>query len=243
MARLDLRKAAGIPISLNEGEILFDGFTYQTKRSYGLEHIKNELLNDDVHTPENISSTYFGIDHDEVFFNKGMNLNLTVLMPNMLGIEFLKTRSKVRKNTHTIIDVLLGGGVLIQQNFSDSDNGTVYITNLKKGSKAIIFSGYDYVLSNTKSTPLVYFEVTSLKSDSINQLDDMKGMSYYVIRKNAKQEIVRNPIYKEVNKPTKINFDKVLTKLGITLKTPIIKQILRKYEKFTWFFNNSSITI
>ena len=71
----------------------------------------------------------------------------------------------------------------------------------------------------------------------------MKGMSYYIIRKNAKQETVRNPEYKLAQKPEKINIDGLLSKYGIRKGTPIVKQIMRKYEKYTWLFKEDSVTI
>ena len=71
----------------------------------------------------------------------------------------------------------------------------------------------------------------------------MRGMSYYIIRKNAKQETVRNPEYKFAKNPEKINIDGILSKYGIRKGTPIVKQIMRKYEKFTWLFKEDSVTI
>ncbi len=66
---------------------------------------------------------------------------------------------------------------------------------------------------------------------------------WLIIRKNAKQEIVRNPNYKIVSEPEKIQWDTVLTKYSITAKTPIIKQVMRKYEKFEWIFKENSVNI
>ena len=68
-------------------------------------------------------------------------------------------------------------------------------------------------------------------------------MSYYIIRKNAKQEIVRNPEYKMVEEPEKLDMSKLLSKYGIRNGTPIVKQIMRKYEKFIWLFKEDSVTI
>lgn len=68
-------------------------------------------------------------------------------------------------------------------------------------------------------------------------------MSYYIIRKNAKQETVRNPEYKIVNEPEKMNSDSILSKYGVTEKTPIVKQVMRKYEKFKWLFEMDSVDI
>jgi len=66
-------------------------------------------------------------------------------------------------------------------------------------------------------------------------------MAYYVIRKNAKQEVVRNPNYKIVNEVEKVDMDKIIKAYGITPKTTVIKQLIRKYEKFNWLFKENSV--
>ena len=46
-----------------------------------------------------------------------------------------------------------------------------------------------------------------------------------------------------VEKPEKVDISKLLSKYGIRNGTPIVKQIMRKYEKFTWLFKEDSVTI
>ena len=67
-------------------------------------------------------------------------------------------------------------------------------------------------------------------------LEDKRGMSYYIIRKNAKVEIVRNPAYKIVNKVGKVDMDKLIEEKGITPKRNLIKQIEKNSERFEWMF-------
>ena len=80
-------------------------------------------------------------------------------MPNQAGIEYIKTKTSLCKSSHRLIDIIYGGGMLIQQNFESNDLGIIYTSTLKKGSKAVVFSGYDYVISNTKSSPLIFMEI------------------------------------------------------------------------------------
>ncbi len=243
MARIDLKKSAGLSLNYENGSITSDDFKFERKKDFHIKEISQQLLNEEVTSPDYFFTKYYNCDQDNIFKDKGLQINIVVLMPNLAGIEFVKTLTDLNKKSHRIIDVIYGGGILLQQDFDKLDLGVVYTSTMKKGSKALVHAGYDYVMTNTKSTPLIYLEVSLDGSDSINELDDMRGMSYYVIRKNAKQEVVRNPEYRQANNPKKLNFDKVLTKMGITLKTPIIKQILRKYEKFSWFFDNTPITL
>jgi hypothetical protein len=46
-----------------------------------------------------------------------------------------------------------------------------------------------------------------------------------------------------VNEIERVDWNKVRKDLGITPKTPINKQIMRKYEKFDWLFKEDAIEI
>jgi hypothetical protein len=72
-------------------------------------------------------------------------------------------------------------------------------------------------------------------------LEDKRGMSYYIIRKNAKVEVVRNPAYKMVDKIEKLDIEDILKEKRITPKTPLVKQIERKRERYDWLFEKDSI--
>lgn len=242
MARLDLRKSAGFPIYLENGELFCEEFSHKSKKDYTLDNIRHQLLNSEVNSPNGVYSMYLGFDHSDVYKEKGINIDITLLMPNLAGIEYLKTHSAV--STHNqLIEVISGGGTLLLQNFDSSDDGELLWCNVKKGTKLVIPAKYDYSFSNTKSTPLVFITMSCSENINTDSLDDVNGMSYYVIRKNAKNEIVRNPEYRLVPQPKKINFENIVNNLGITSKTPIVKQVLRKYDKIPWFFSSDSINI
>jgi hypothetical protein len=72
-------------------------------------------------------------------------------------------------------------------------------------------------------------------------LEDKRGMSYYIIRKNAKVEIVKNPAYKMVDDIEELNFEPLLEDKRITPKRPLVKQIERKRERYNWFFEKSDM--
>ena len=163
---------------------------------------------------------------------------------NLAGIEFVKTRVTRCKNYPRIFEVLYGtASLLIQQYKSPKENKT-YKLAAKKGEKVVVPAGYDFVIVNARQNSiLVVAEYSYTKAITRVVLDDDNGMAYYVIRKNAKQEIVRNPSYKIVNSPKKVNMESVLSKYGITAKTPIIKQLIRKYERFDWLFKEDSVSL
>lgn len=243
MTRIDLKKSSGFPLIYDGENLISDELSYSDKRVFSISDLKNQLLNDEVTCPDFFYIKYSNWDKDGIYNSKNLQVNFYIVMPNLAGVEFVKTRAVTCTNNHRIIEILYGGGTLINQDFDTTPEGNIWYSTLKKGQKAIIRSGFSSCIANTKLTPLIYLEICPSNSIFDDSLDDMKGMSYYVIRKNAKQEVVRNPEYRLVTEPRKVNFEKVLTKFGITNKTPIIKQILRKYEKFSWLFNSDDINI
>lgn len=242
MTRIDLKRSSGFPL-IYEGDLL-NTFDFLPKKIdiYPLTSLKNQLLNDEVNCPEIFYTIYHDIDRQNEFKNLGIQVNIVVLMPNLAGVEFVKTKA-LAVNSHKIIDVLHGGGCIVMQNFKDSYDGKIFHTNLKKSQKIVVPKNYQHTVVNTKQTPMIFLEITKRNIKLDDSLDDMRGMSYYVIRKNAKQEIVRNPVYRLVPSAKKINYEKIISNLGITSKTPIIKQITKNTNRYDWLFNDYDINI
>jgi len=161
---------------------------------------------------------------------------------NLAGIEFVKTRVTRCKKYPRIVEILHGTAIILLQQYKSPKDNRVMKIVAKKGQKIIIPANYDFVAVNPRqNTPLIFAEIMSVKAISRIVLDDNSGMAYYVIRKNAKQEVVRNPNYKIVNEVEKVDMEKIIKDYGITPKTTVIKQLIRKYEKFKWLFKEDSV--
>ncbi|KKR06075.1 MAG: hypothetical protein UT34_C0001G0115 [candidate division WS6 bacterium GW2011_GWF2_39_15] len=243
MAKIDLKKSLGFSVIIENGEILESELIYESKNSVGIDNIKHQLLNSEITCPEVFYTKYTGFDKDGIYKEKGIKVNLFLVQANLAGIEFVKTKGLRMSKYARILEVVNGAGTIQMQNFEKSYEGDIITVSLKKDSKVIVPPDYAVCISNTRSNLLVINEIVHEDGLEIDELDDMNGMAYYVIRKNAKQEIVRNPTYRMVNPPRRVKWENVLGKMGITLKTPIIKQILRKYDKFDWLFKENSISI
>ena len=244
MPRIDLRQSSGLPISYNSEDLLPQGLSILQQSVICIDDIRPQLLNEDLNCPQVFYKKYEDIDKDGVFKEKGLRINMYLIFPNLAGIEYSKTFATRSKRFSRIFEVAYGGGTLLLQKYESALNNRVIKIPLKKGQKAIIPSGYTCSIINSRqNSNLIILEIYSRDAKPRIVLDDRKGMSYYIIRKNARQEIVRNPEYKMVQEPEKINTEKILSKYGITAKTPIVKQIMRKYEKFKWLFEKNSVSI
>ncbi|MCK9368451.1 hypothetical protein M0R04_00525 [Candidatus Dojkabacteria bacterium] len=243
MAKIDLRKSSGISLYYDNEQLTTSDVTFGNVQTYHIDRLRSQLLNNDVTCPDIFFHKYTNLDHEGIYKDKKLSLNAYVVMPNLAGIEYVKTKANVLISYPRMIEIVYGGGIALMQSFINDIKGDIIVATVKKGQKIIVPPNYEFSISNTKISPLIFLEFMVYGKQTIDILDDINGMSYYVIRKNAKQEIVRNPEYRMAQRPRKVNWEKTLSERSITSKTPLIKQILRKYEKFDWLFAPNSISI
>lgn len=244
MAKVDLKKSLGYSMVYDEGKILPQDISYGEIKEYSIQDMSYQLLNSELTYPEIVYSKYISLDNEGIFASKKLKINEYFIPSNLMGIEYVKTKAVLSAKFPKLFEVHYGGGTAIMQKVDNNDVVDVIITKIKRDQKFIVPSGYSLVLVNTRQqAPLIVGEIYNSSAKNFNTLDAVGGMSYYVIRKNAKQEIVRNPNYKIAPNFRRVKWDDIFKNLGITLKTPIAKQVLRKYDKFKWLFKEDSITI
>lgn len=243
MAKIDLKKLSGFPLMYENDTLVMPDLSCIKQESIFIDQMRDQLLNQDLSSPELFYKKFLQIDHDNIFTNKKLRVNLYLVQSNLAGIEYVKTRAARLSNYPKVGEIIYGSATLIMQKMGKEHSVDVILTKMKKGQKFIVPPGYAFTIINTKQSPLVVLEAYCSEARHTYVLDEMQGMAYYVIRKNARQEIVRNPNYKEIGKFRKVNWDNLIPKQNITFKTPIVKQILRKYEKFNWLFKESSFQI
>ena len=244
MAKIDLKKTSGFPLYYDGEELIADNLTFKEEASISIDEIRNQLLNKSLKCPEVFYKKYISLDTDDVYKSKKLQVSFYVLKPNLAGIEYVKTKATMNPKYPKILEVIYGGGTIILQKYNSPRDHRIIKIATKKSQKIIVPAGYASVIINSRqSSNLIVAEYQNIQTEAEIALDDTNGMSYYIIRKNAKQETVRNPYYKMVKEPETVNWANVISEYGITPKTPIIKQIMRKYEKFDWLFKQNSIDI
>ena len=210
MSKIDLKSISGLPITYENDQLYFKDFTFKEKVSITIDDIRSQLLNQDLDCPEIFYDVYKWVDLNSTFKSKNVRINIYCLRPNIAGIEYVKTKAMRCKKYPKIIEILYGSGTILIQKYKSPKDNKVLKSTIKKGQKIIIPSEYDFTVVNTRqNTPLIFAEYSSIHAISRIVLDDDSGMAYYVIRKNAKQEIVRNSNYKIVNEPEKIDCNKL----------------------------------
>ena len=240
MRRTNLYKATGLPIFFNDDMTIdINGLVYTDLKTFYLEDLRSQLLNPNLKGDLRIYSLLESIDNNDIYKRKNISISLITVYPVIVGIEYAKTHGFKFSENPVLLDVAYGRGRIILQKVVSRFENEVIVSPLSKGKKIIVPPGYSFKIVNTGKSPLLIVEIGGLNRDrSLSHLDEMQGMGYYIIRKNCKHEIVRNPHYRLAGNYGNVDWDLVLKKFNISIKTPIVKQTIRKYEKFSWLFTS-----
>ncbi len=168
------------------------------------EKMKEVLLHPDASGPE---IHYYMIRGG---INKG---NITVWETGTVGGEYIKTYGHYHVGeifeTYYVLDGK--GVVLLQTRKMDSDDEIVsfYAIKVKPGDKVFIPSGTGHLAANTGDTWFVTADdspVNFEEKDPVSlpghadyePVKKLRGFAYYLIEKNGKPILVKNPNYKVV---------------------------------------------
>jgi len=234
---VDLKSYFGLPvqIDLNSNKLISSAVSCTLTKHFTADSLRQQLMNKDISADTHIYTKFIQIDDDEILAKKGLRLNLYSIPAGLTGVEYYKTRASKTNGYPKILETLYGTATLLL--FQHTRNGDVLIvTKVTKGKKVVIPPQYSLTIINTRNSHLLVKEVYTSNVRHHYVLDEMNGMPYYVIRKNGKQEFVRNPTFKEVKLVKKVNWPEILKQLNLTEKTPALKQVLRKNEQCKWLF-------
>jgi len=237
---LDIKRNIGFSVQIIDNQIKSPDLKFKKSLLIKISSLRKQILNNEVQLPENIYRKYLRGDMHGILGNKDIAMNLLFVYPGMIGIEYCKTLCSRLLNYPKILECVYGAGVLIIYKYNLDYTLETILLRVKAGSKVVLPCGYGYTAINTRKQNFVIAEFHSNKGKTKVISSEKHGAPYYIIAKNSRMEIVRNPNYKNISKYRKVDMKPVLLKYGISDKTPILKQILRKYEKFDWLFTQDS---
>ncbi len=261
---IDLKTTTGLDVQFNGDRrkiIVSDNVIVSAIANKSLKQMQSVIINDNLVCPEIFYTIYahmFRRKDENYWLKSDLIYDLTFILPNLAGIEFIKTFGHYNDINKTnkygmaeIIEVAYGSGVVIMQrpkqvkeykkDFTIDDIydferlQEVHIVKVAKGDKLIVPPGFAYTVINTKSQLLAIGTLSSQKRRPICEpIYRLHGAAYYLIRKNAKQEIVKNPNYKELPKIKKskpADFNKLFNFKSLQ---PLYVQALKNPERFDW---------
>lgn len=216
-------------------------------RKVMLESLVPALLNKQLSYPKQVYDEYIQVFHtdDSKLRDKGIFFDLICLPAGLLGVEFIKSHIYYSPKTDddklaTLIEVHLGSLTVIMQKNLPKDEFEIHtqveeglIVTLKRGDKLAVPQGYFYTFINTEETPAVFVRVHRGNNKvDYEMIRRERGLAYYCIRKNARQEIVLNPIYRNIPKIKRIKPQTTLKDLEIDLRKSLYTQLREDTTRF-----------
>lgn len=142
--------------------------------------------------------------------------NITVWEPGKVGDEYIKTYGHYHiGQLDETYWFLLGTGVALQQKLADETDPSVVAEfkaiQVKGGDSLYMPPGYGHLVANVGHTYFVTADDSPVDfgdKDPVSMpghadyemVKKMRGFAYYVVEHNGAPALVRNPLYKEIQK-------------------------------------------
>jgi glucose-6-phosphate isomerase len=144
--------------------------------------------------------------------------NITIWEPGKVGTEYIKTYGHyhVGKLDETYW-IIFGEGIVLLQKRAVDGNGNpiddeiehVFAVHAKPGDHLFIPSGWGHLVANISKTYFVTADDSPVNFDEVNPVSmpghadyeavkKMQGFCYYVVEKDGRPALVKNPKYKKI---------------------------------------------
>lgn len=218
-----------------------------------LRNLIPALLNKSLHYPEVVYEEHIQVFNSSDFEarNSGISFDVINIPAGLLGVEFIKSHiyysppdANGKEKYSCVVEVHLGVLTVILQKNKPRDEFEIHtiveegvIIKLRRGEKLAIPRGYFYNFINTEEQPVVFVRIHK-GTDVVDytMLKRERGLAYYCIRKNARQEIVLNPVYRMVPKIKQRKSVQFSGEISIDPAASLYTQLVHETEKFLNLF-------
>ena len=230
----------------NNTLLLSEDIVTNRPQTVSLASLLPTLLNKSLSYPKDVYDEYNSVyHHDDTYLaDSEVNLDIIYLPAGLLGIEYIKSHiyyspmMSTSGSYTTIVEVLYGKlTIIMQRNKPPTDEfeydtyvEKAFIIKVTQGQKCAIPKGYFFTFINTQDFPVIFLKINKEQTHAdYNLLRKEGGLAYYCIRKNAREEIVLNPRYRETPKIKKLKADHFLDDLHLSWTNPLYE--ILKMEK------------
>lgn len=243
---LALAEISGLPLTVHDELENFletpDCVIFNSISKIRLQEITPTLLNKSLRYPEVVYEQRINVMNrdDQAAWPIGVEYDIISIPAGLLGIEYIKTHIfftvEDTEKAACVIQVLCGTlTVVLQRNAPKLDKYDIEtkvqeasLVEVSAPAQIVIPTGYYYTFVNAYEKPVVFARVVG-KEHVLDyaQIKRESGLAYYVIAKNARQEIVANPRYRLQTEVKKISLDEVNCQCGMykTDETPLYDQV------------------
>lgn len=207
----------GLSVNFKNGLLVSyeDEVECEDHRSVSIENVRDFLLNDDLRYPKVVYNRLAGVGIKKHKKNwKKYRHDMIFLSLGVAGIEFVKTEGwkyvSKGKDVPVLFETVLGSvslilqkngscfkrsGILGDDEFFCADK--VVVIRVPRGRKVLVPPGYYIVVVNNTLNPAAVSIVVDKDAEEVSApFSQSRGAAYYAIKKNARLEMVPNPLYR-----------------------------------------------
>jgi oxalate decarboxylase/phosphoglucose isomerase-like protein (cupin superfamily) len=228
-----------LPITTHEDGLEFDRsvFVISHEHSFKTRMLRNYYLNALTVFPKIIYKTYWVDDFYSNFQQGGLKMKVSVVFPDIVGIEFSKTKTVVSVDAPRLIECISGMGVAILQPPEPplTEEMVPFIIDIFPGIKVAVPPHWGYTLVNIGREPLTTIELIHKDQPLHITYKERRGAPLYMIERNGSVEIVKNSQYKNVQKYVKLDSNDCVKKISIMDGPTVAHQVCEHGLCITWF--------
>ena len=213
---VDLSKYSGLPLALDESRRLVfgEGVDGVEPESRTLDQARGVLWNMTAVSPVDLYHMYRGVfrrGDKPLFESKSIRYDITVLMPGIVGGEYVKTVGHYHPDVPgtgvqypEVYEVIHGRAHYLLQRVDETGlNATdVMIVEANPGDKVLIPPGYGHITINPIKEPLVICNLIEHEFKSIyGTMATAHGAAFYEVEEDGEPVFVENEHYKQVSDP------------------------------------------
>ncbi len=138
--------------------------------------------------------------YGDLIEDENVKYSITVVPPNTLGNEFIKTKGHAHigdyQETYTVLE---GEAIYLMQKTEDNEVKDVYAVKAKQSQSIIIPEGYGHVTINASNQTLKTgdWRHKDCKSD-YSMFEKLQGACYYYVLENGGAKWIKNENYKNI---------------------------------------------
>lgn len=247
-----------ISFDVENNKIIYgEGVKATATNRVSLRQLIPTLLNKSLNYPEEVYEEHNRVhsECDAALEKSEISYDVLCLPAGLLGVEYIKTHIYYTPDKNslecavtkfsTIVEVQYGILTVIMQKNQPKDEfdwetkvSEGLLVKVHKGEKFVVPQGYFYTFINTEEMPVLFVRI--YKKNSLLDyalLRRERGLAYYCIRKNARQEIVLNPLYRNSPQIREISADSFWKNFEMDWKIALyelFKQKMLMLEEVLW---------
>ena len=207
----------GLAVNFKEGILVSkaEDADVDDHRAVTIEKVRSVLLNNDLKYPKMIYNRLAGVGYkkDKKKWKKWRH-DILFLSLGVAGVEYVKTEGwkyvSKGKDVPILVETILGSITVLLQRNADCFKHSgimgeeqwfcakkIFSIDIPIGRKVVIPPGYYVVFVNKSLNPAAVSIIVDKDAEEVAApFSESRGAAYYAIKKNARQEIVPNPMYR-----------------------------------------------